>query len=43
VSRVPWLLEVEGRRLLFRVEAHTGRELIGEGTLRTIVRLGSVQ
>jgi fluoroacetyl-CoA thioesterase len=38
------LLEVDGRRLLFRVEAHNARELIGEGTLRrTIVRLGSVR
>jgi len=37
------LLEIEGRRLLFRVEAHNARELIGEGTLRrTIVRLGSL-
>jgi fluoroacetyl-CoA thioesterase len=33
------LTEVDGRRLLFRVEAHNARELIGEGTLRrTIVR-----
>ena len=37
------LLEVEGRKLLFRVEAHNARELIGEGTLRrTIVRRGSL-
>jgi predicted thioesterase len=37
------LLEVDGRRLLFRVEARNPRELIGEGTLRrTIVRRGSV-
>ena len=37
------LLEVEGRRLLFRVEARNARELIGEGTLRrTIVRRGSL-
>ena len=35
------LLEVDGRKLLFRVEAHNARELIGEGTLRrTIVRKG---
>ena len=37
------LLEVDGRKLLFRVEARNGRELIGEGTLRrTIVRRGSL-
>ena len=37
------LLEVDGRRLLFRVEAHNARELIGEGTIRrTIVRQGSL-
>jgi predicted thioesterase len=37
------LLEVDGRRLVFRVEARNAREKIGEGTLRrTIVRLGSV-
>jgi fluoroacetyl-CoA thioesterase len=37
------LLEVDGRKLLFRVEAHNARELIGEGTLRrTIVRLNSL-
>ncbi len=37
------LLEVDGRRLLFRVEARNARELIGEGTLRrTIVRLGTL-
>src|SRR5262249_33279842 len=36
------LLEVDGRKLLFRVEARNARELIGEGTLRrTIVRRGS--
>ena len=35
------LLEVDGKRLLFRVEARNARELIGEGTLRrTIVRRG---
>ena len=35
------LLEVDGRKLLFRVEARNPRELIGEGTLRrTIVRRG---
>jgi predicted thioesterase len=38
------LLEVEGRKLLFRVEARNARELIGEGTLRrTIVRRGSLE
>jgi fluoroacetyl-CoA thioesterase len=37
------LLEVDGRKLLFRVEAHNSRELIGEGTVRrTIVRQGSL-
>jgi fluoroacetyl-CoA thioesterase len=35
------LREVDGKKLLFRVEARNARELIGEGTLRrTIVRLG---
>ena len=35
------LLEVDGRKLLFRVQARNARELIGEGTLRrTIVRRG---
>jgi fluoroacetyl-CoA thioesterase len=35
------LLEVDGRKLSFRVEAHNARETIGDGTLkRTIVRLG---
>jgi predicted thioesterase len=35
------LLEVDGRKLLFRVEARNERELIGEGThRRTIVRVG---
>jgi predicted thioesterase len=35
------LSEVDGRRLLFRVEAHNAREKIGDGTLRrTIVSLG---
>ena len=35
------LLEVDGRRLLFRVEARNAREVIGDGTLRrTIVRQG---
>jgi predicted thioesterase len=38
------LLEVDGRKLLFRVEARNARELIGEGTLRrTIVRRGSLR
>jgi len=37
------LVEVDGRKLLFRVDAHNARELIGEGTLRrTIVRRGSL-
>ena len=37
------LLEVDGRRLLFRVEARNARELISEGTLRrTIVRRGQL-
>jgi len=37
------LLEVDGRKLLFKVEAHNARELIGEGTLRrTIVRQGTL-
>jgi predicted thioesterase len=37
------LLEVDERRLLFRVEAYNARDRIGEGTLRrTIVRLGSL-
>jgi len=35
------LLEVDGRKLLFRVEARNTRDVIGEGTLRrTIVRRG---
>jgi len=35
------LLEIDDRKLLFRVEARNARELIGEGTLRrTIVRRG---
>ena len=37
------LLEVDGRKLYFRVEAHNPRELIGEGTLRrTIVQQGAL-
>ena len=37
------LLEVDGRKLLFRVEARNARARIGEGTLRrTIVRRGSL-
>jgi predicted thioesterase len=37
------LTEIDGRHLVFRVEAHNDREKIGEGHLRrTIVRLGSV-
>ena len=35
------LLEVDGRKLMFRVEARNAREVIGDGTLRrTIVRMG---
>jgi fluoroacetyl-CoA thioesterase len=35
------LLEVDGRKLLFRVEARNAREIIGDGTLRrTIVCRG---
>ena len=35
------LVEVDGRKLLFRVEARNAREVIGEGTLRrTIVQRG---
>ena len=38
------LLEVDGRRLHFRVEARNAREVIGDGTLRrTIVRRGELQ
>jgi len=38
------LLEVAGRRLLFRVEARNAREVIGDGTLRrTIVRRGHLR
>ena len=41
VTATSELLEVDGRRLLFRVEARNAREVIGEGTLRrTIVRRG---
>lgn len=37
------LLEVDGRKLLFRVEAHNASELMGEGTLRrTIVKRGAL-
>ncbi|MBI2962415.1 MAG: thioesterase [Deltaproteobacteria bacterium] len=37
------LLEVDGKRLLFRVEARNARDLIGDGTLRrTIVRRGGL-
>lgn len=37
------LLEVDGRHLRFRVEAHNARETVGDGTLRrTIVRLGAL-
>ena len=35
------LVEVDGRKLLFRVEARNAREVIGDGTLRrTVVRRG---
>ena len=38
------LLEVDGRKLRFRVEARNARELIGEGMLRrTIVRRGQLE
>jgi predicted thioesterase len=38
------LIDVDGRKLHFRVEAHNARELIGEGTLRrTIVPRGALQ
>ena len=37
------LLEIDGRRLLFRVEARQQRERVGEGThRRTIVQIGSL-
>lgn len=37
------LLEADGRKLLFRVEAHNERGVIGEGThRRTIVRVGAL-
>jgi predicted thioesterase len=37
------LLEADGRKLLFRVEARNAREVIAEGTIRrTIVRLGQL-
>ncbi len=37
------LLEVDGPKLLFRVEARNAREVIGDGTLRrTIVRRGDL-
>jgi predicted thioesterase len=38
------LLEVDGRKLHFRVEARNARDIIGDGTLRrTIVRIGDLQ
>ena len=38
------LVEVDGPKLVFRVEARNAREAIGEGTLRrTIVRLGHLE
>jgi len=37
------LVEVDGRKLRFRVEARNTRDLIGEGTIRrTVVRLGQL-
>ena len=37
------LLEVDGRKLHFRVEARNTRDIIGDGTLRrTIVRIGNL-
>ncbi len=37
------LVEVDGRKLRFRVEARNARDVIGEGTLRrTIVRVGQL-
>ena len=37
------LVEVDGRKLRFRVEARNARDLIGDGTIRrTIVRLGQL-
>ena len=37
------LIEVDGRRLQFRVEAHAGGVTVGEGTIRrTIIRLGAL-
>jgi predicted thioesterase len=37
------LLEVDGRKLLFKVEAHNEKGLVATGTLRrTIVRLGQL-
>jgi predicted thioesterase len=37
------LVEVDGRRLRFRVEARNARDVIGDGTLRrTIVRHGAL-
>ena len=38
------LLEVDGRKLYFRVEARNVREVIGDGTLRrTVVRRGDLE
>jgi predicted thioesterase len=37
------LIEVDGRRLQFRVEARAGAVTVGEGTIRrTIIRLGTL-
>ena len=37
------LIEVDGRRLQFRVEARAGAVTVGEGTIRrTIIRLGAL-
>jgi fluoroacetyl-CoA thioesterase len=38
------LIDVDGRKLHFRVEARNARDVIGDGTLRrSIVRLGALQ
>ncbi len=37
------LIEVEGRKLRFRVEARSGHDVVGDGTIRrTIIRLGAL-
>jgi fluoroacetyl-CoA thioesterase len=38
------LIEVEGRKLYFKVTAHNERRMIGDGTLRrTVVKVGRVE